>query len=396
MRLNEVYIFFLTLLLLLSVCDCQDEPLGTGVSNERDVMDNCTGAAGPRPITDVFSPGRTDFATIDDVNGGYCGVEINTPGIWWWVNGTGEIIRVGTCHINTNIKVKISIFTGSCGDLRCVTGHSRPDYECALFPKKPDNNEWDTIATAVDFPTFEGQHYFILAHEDDSGPGNIWMSFRHPVIPLNNECVDAIGPVPRDLTPIPSTTIDATISEIPVGYCGEGQIPGLYPGVWFQVMGTGGPVSVMACGSENYDGFYFSTYHGPDCDSLKCVSGSYDINVEDPDKCTFGRAGVPRPMTKFTFNTRDRDRYYVYVHFARTQADRPTSDFRFFADDGARGAAGSSGPHLIKFEESTLKLTGAEGISDKGDESSATTTTLQNTVHVLVVAATSVLLAASL
>lgn len=74
----------MVILLHLSICDCEDEQLGTGVDEERDVMDNCTGASGPRPINEVYSPGRTNFATVDDVNGGYCGVEINTPGIWWW------------------------------------------------------------------------------------------------------------------------------------------------------------------------------------------------------------------------------------------------------------------------------------------------------------------------
>lgn len=61
-----------------------ENQLGTGVTEESDVMDNCTGAAGPRPINQVASPGRTAMATVDDVNGGFCGVEINTPGIWWW------------------------------------------------------------------------------------------------------------------------------------------------------------------------------------------------------------------------------------------------------------------------------------------------------------------------
>jgi hypothetical protein len=277
------------------------------------------------------------------------------------------VIRVSSCHQNTRIKVRFSIFTGSCGDLRCVTGQSRSDFECSIL-SKTDNDEWGTMSTAVDFPTFEGQHYFILAHEDESGPGDVWVNFRHPLVPQNNECIDAIGPVPRDATPVPSTTVDASISEIAPGYCGGGEIPGLYPGVWFQVMGTGGPLAVMACGQNNFDGFYFSVYHGPDCDSMECVTGSYDINIEDPEKCTFGQSQVQRPLTKFTFNTRDRDRYYVYVHFARTAADKPTSDFRFFADDGAGGSAGSSGPHLIKFEESTLTLDGGEGNGGNGDE----------------------------
>jgi hypothetical protein len=311
------------------------------------------------------------------------------------VNGTGEVIRAASCHQNTNIKVKISVFTGSCGNLECVTGHAQPDYECSLFAKKEENNEWDTISTAVDFPTIEGQHYFILAHEDDSGPGDVWMNFRHPIVPPNNECIDAIGPVPRDATPVPSTTIDASVSVIPAGYCGGGEIPGLYPGVWFQVMGTGGPLSVMACGQDNYDGFYFSVYHGPFCDSMECVTGSYEINIEDPEKCSFGRSQVQRPLTKFTFNTRDRDRYYIYVHFARTAADRPTSDFRFFADDGAGGTAGSSGAHLIKFEESTLALTGGEGTTGNETNKGSSAATLQVVTHFLVAIAAYVLTASS-
>jgi hypothetical protein len=60
-----------------------DEQVGDGVTEFKDVMDNCTGAAGPRPINGVPSPGRTLNATVDDVNGGFCGVDIDSPGIWW-------------------------------------------------------------------------------------------------------------------------------------------------------------------------------------------------------------------------------------------------------------------------------------------------------------------------
>ena len=58
------------------------------MDEERDVMNDCIGAAGPRPINGVFSPGRTDYATVDDVNGGFCGVDIDQPGIWWWYVAT--------------------------------------------------------------------------------------------------------------------------------------------------------------------------------------------------------------------------------------------------------------------------------------------------------------------
>lgn len=132
-------------------------------------------------------------------------------------------------------------------------------------------------------------------------------------------------------------------------------------------MGTGGSVSVMACSEFNFDGFYFSVYNAADCDSLECVDGKYEIDIEDPERCSFGPEAVQRPMTKFTFNTKDRSRYYIYVHFARTAADKPTADFLFFADDGQGGNGGSSGPHLIQFEERTT-LTDGKGKDGDGDD----------------------------
>ena len=108
----------------------------------------------------------------------------------------------------------------------------------------------------------------------------------------------------------------------------------------------------MACSQSNFDGYAFSVYGGGgNCDALECISGTYDVGVDDNDKCTFGTAGISRMMTKFTFKTIDRSRYYIYVHFARTRADRPTADFRFFVDDEKNGEGSSSGAHMIQFEE---------------------------------------------
>ena len=113
-------------------------------------------------------------------------------------------------------------------------------------------------------------------------------------------------------------------------------------------MGTGEPVTVMACGQYNLDGYAFSVYHGAYCDGMECVEGRYEINVEDAGKCTFGASRVLRPLTKYTFETRDRDRYWIYVHYARTRAEKPTADFRFYVDDGKEGEEGTSGAHMIE------------------------------------------------
>lgn len=350
------------------IVDVQQD-LGTGVDEERDVMDTCTGAAGPRPLNGVFSPGRTNFATVDDVNGGYCGVNITKPGIWWWVEGTGGSIRTSSCHAQTDIKIKISVFTGSCDALTCVTGSDAQDFECPILRKENYLSEWETSATALNFETVLGQQYYILVQQDDDTRGTVWLNFRPPVVPQNDNCVDAIGPVPRNSIPISASSVDASISFVPQGYCGGDGVPSLYPGTWFQVMGTGGSISVMACSQSNFDGYAFSVYGGGgNCDTLECISGGYDLGVEDKEKCTYGTAEISRPMTKFTFKTVDQSRYYVYVHFARTRADKPTADFRFFVDDGNNGEG--SGAHAIQFEKRTTSVSSDEENNADGDSNS--------------------------
>lgn len=321
------------------------QDLGTGVNDEKDKMDLCINAAGPRPINEVFSPGRTDYATTDDVNGGFCSVSIDSPGIWWWVEGTGRPITVSSCHKQTDIKVKFSVFTGSCARLECVAGGAEPDFACSILRRDNDLGEWNTMATALTFETEIGKRYYVLVQGAEGARGTVWLNFREPDVPQNDNCVDAIGPVPRDLTKIENTNIDATVSDV-FDTC-ETNVPALYPGTWFQIMGTGEPVTVMACGEYNFDGYAFSVYNGAYCNGMDCVKGDYELGVEDPEKCTFGSNRVVRPLTKYTFDTHDRDRYWIYVHSARTRVDVPTADFRFFVDDGKNGDGSSSGAHTI-------------------------------------------------
>lgn len=150
------------------------------------------------------------------------------------VEGTGDIIKVSTCNKRTSIKVKMSVFTGSCTDLKCVTGGAESDYECSDCQQQNQLGQWDTYATALTFHSKLGADYYILVQQDALyRRGTIWLNFQTPIIPQNDNCVDAIGPVPRDMTTIDATSIFGTISKVD-DYCGGEFVPALYPGTWFQ------------------------------------------------------------------------------------------------------------------------------------------------------------------
>jgi len=347
--------------MLLHTVDVMSQ--GTGVTPDPN-MYSCQTTPGPRLVNGVFSPGNTAGAPIANITGGFCGVDISTPGIWWWVNGTGDVLRASTCDDRTNIKVKISVFTGSCNALRCVTGGDTPDFECTSLQIPSSTGIWNTLATAIDFPTFAGQNYYLLVQQTN-GSGTVWMNFEKPVIPHNNDCINALGPIPRDNTPILGTTTGSNVSVVSEGYCGA---PALYPGVWYQFFGTGGDVTIGACGEFNFDGIYIDVYHGGFCDEKQCLRGTYQDNVKDPAKCSFGAAQVLRPFTTYTVSTNDLDRYFIYVSWARTSGDLATGDFRLYIDDG--GNPGSGGAAAIKFAPPGVTSTGGGGGGGKGGKGS--------------------------
>jgi hypothetical protein len=123
------------------------------------------------------------------------------------VEGTGDPIKVSSCHLQTNIKVKFSVFTGSCDDLQCVTGGAEPDFECPLLRRENELGEWDSMASALTFDTKIDQNYYILVQQAD-GRGTVWLN-------------------------IENTSVDASVSKV-FDYCGGDGVPSLYPGTWFQ------------------------------------------------------------------------------------------------------------------------------------------------------------------
>jgi hypothetical protein len=336
------------------------------------------GSTGPRPTDEVrFSGGNTKNSTLDNdaIIGGFCGVNITNNGLWWSIEGTGLRMRATSCNDRTKIKVKLSVFTGTCDALRCIGGGEEQDFGCVRGAES-SAGEWESLSTAYDFDTFEGQIYYILVQQASAEAGVVWMGFSPALEPPNNACYDAVGPVPRDgITTVYGDSLQSNLDAPAAGFCGTNQ--GQYPGVWYQVFGTGGRITLEACSEFNTDGFEFSVYNGFRCEdsSLTCVtSGTTYTTKSDPDKCTFqnlvgtnGENSVVRPMTTFSFDTKDRDRYYILVNFAAPSTLTPTAPFRFWVDDGEDGNAGSGGTTGIQFSVGGGDVDDGDGDGNDGD-----------------------------
>ena len=96
--------------------------------------------------------GSTEEASYDTVE--ECIVPNTSPGVWYRVTGTGRRITVTTCGVQTTFDTRLSVFTGSCQSLECVTGNddtSRDAGSCGL-------------ASTASWLSVEGQTYFIRVH----------------------------------------------------------------------------------------------------------------------------------------------------------------------------------------------------------------------------------------
>ena len=83
-----------------------------------------------------------------------CIVPNTSPGVWYKVNGTGGPITLTTCGAQTNFDTRLSVYTGSCQSLECVTGNddtSRDNASCGL-------------TSTVTWLSVQGQPYFIRVH----------------------------------------------------------------------------------------------------------------------------------------------------------------------------------------------------------------------------------------
>jgi hypothetical protein len=119
--------------------------------------DECENAISLQPSSEVVL-GSTINATEDGLN--ICGSNfVISPGVWYFYqisNGatSNKVVHVSTCTAKTNFDTAITVFSGSCSDLKCVGGLD-DDLECDAGTEEHSTIGWQATPEVG---------YYILVH----------------------------------------------------------------------------------------------------------------------------------------------------------------------------------------------------------------------------------------
>lgn len=110
---------------------------------------------------DGSEAGNTTLGLV--VSAPTCGsANITSKGLWYSVEGTGQVITVSTCNA-TNYDSKISVFTGDCNTLICVGGND-------------DAAGCGGNSSQLSFPSIAGVTYLVLVHGYNQAVGAFTLS----------------------------------------------------------------------------------------------------------------------------------------------------------------------------------------------------------------------------
>ena len=212
-----------------------------------------------------------DFLTSDA-----CGLGSDLPGIWYMVEGNGQLFTINMCSRNA-VPISFGV-VNDCDSLSC-NGHSTfgialCDYDDSIV------YTWNTEV---------GVNYFI--HVRGEGDVEFVMKVTAASSVVNNECVNAI---PVDLgMEVDGTNEGANFDFVDEDLCGARSD---LPAVWYEVIGNGFEYEASVC-STNSLSLDFGIFEG--CDKRDCVGS--------PE----GAAGFS--CSKYSFHTFIEESYYIQI-----------------------------------------------------------------------------------
>ena len=125
------------------------QPELTQPGNGPPANDDCANAISVG--TTSVTPGSTEGATLDAA--GTCVTGNDTPGVWYSVVGNNTELTAATCGAFFGYDTKVSVYSGSCDSLACVTGN---DDNCV--------GGASGLLSSATWCAQSGVTYFVLVH----------------------------------------------------------------------------------------------------------------------------------------------------------------------------------------------------------------------------------------
>ncbi len=144
--------------------------------------------------------GSTTTATIDGT--AFCGTSNTAPGIWYHVDGTGNVFRARTDAPGTTFDTKLTVFSGGCGTLTCVDG---------------DDDGGAGLQSRVDWFSAPGEEYLILVHGFGAATGDFELVLEEFPPAPNDDVCDALPVSVDSTTPFDNTLASAQAGEVNPG-----------------------------------------------------------------------------------------------------------------------------------------------------------------------------------
>jgi len=255
--------------------------------------------------------GSTEDATNDFPYEEFCGAPLDTVGVWYTIEGTGDGLSFSTCGQN-NYNSAISIFTGSeCGELECYTGVATRDPSC----------DFNGVTAAWKSELNETYHVYVHGSARNSY-GSFELEAEIFETTLDNGFCNEAIPLTDSGVLVQGSALEANHAT-PTNVCGDVTVN---PGVWYTFEGTGNSLSLNACPSDfTYEqDVSVSVFSGENCGGLTCVSGntftqefcSAPTNETSVESGRFlqNSTRAPDSLGFTSFDSELDVTYYLFVH----------------------------------------------------------------------------------
>mmetsp|Transcript_36249 Transcript_36249/g.87337 ORF Transcript_36249/g.87337 Transcript_36249/m.87337 type:complete len:1831 (+) Transcript_36249:46-5538(+) len=176
----------------------------------------CTGAF-EAPTDGSRVQGSTEDAIRTATAATYCGVDIESPGLWYYFDSTPalDIFDIEACAADDDetFDVSISVFSSSlfsgndiesagCGDMQCVTGLAFTGNLCSASSSSRRNLQAETVQSTIILATQPNLRYHVFVHGrnpsggEGAGDFELYVRKRTDIIFENGGGVNVDGIIP--------------------------------------------------------------------------------------------------------------------------------------------------------------------------------------------------------